>query len=406
MAVASPRPPATPTRMPSAAPTDARALLKSDAERWVEPLKWAALAVFIGVPVFSLLVQSLAGRVVWTIVVAALPLFIVLVGYHRWRRLCPLAFFAQIPVRLRIPGTRRASEWLEKRYYYLAFTVFFFSLWLRLVATNGDGHALGIFFILIALAALVTGALFTGKTWCNYVCPLSFIEKIYTEPHGLRKTQNSQCTKCTACKKFCPDINEENGYWKEIESRAKRFVYFAFPGLVFGFYFYYYLQAGTWSYYFGGSWTNEPGVIWRAFLPGHNAQTAGFFFLPAVPRAVAALLTLALCGAVGYLLFSLLERVVGGWLGRRDAETDGARVRHVMLSLAAFTAFITFYTFAGAPSLWKLPWVFPHLFLITVVLTATLFLMRRLRRTQKGFAEESLARNIIKRWAWTDIQPP
>lgn len=407
MAAASPRPPATPTRMPSAAPADARARLKSeDAEWWVEPLKWAALAIFIGVPVFTLLVQALAGRVVWTMVVAALPLFIVLVGYHRWRRICPLAFFAQIPVRLRIPGTRRASEWLEKRYYYLAFTIFFFSLWLRLVATNGDGHALAIFFILIALAALVTGALYTGKTWCNYVCPLSFIEKIYTEPHGLRETPNSQCTKCTACKKFCPDINEENGYWKEIESVAKRFVYFAFPGLVFGFYFYYYLQAGTWSYYFGGSWTNEPGMLWRAFLPGHDARSAGFFFFPAVPRALAALLTLALCGAVSYLLFSLLEKIIGGWLRGRDAETDAARVRHVMHSLAAFTAFVTFYTFAGAPTLWKLPWVFPHLFLIVVVLTATLFLARRLRRTQKGFAEESLARNIIKRWAWPDIQPP
>lgn len=375
-------------------------------EWWVEPLKWAALAVFIIVPIFALLAQSLAGRVVWTMVVAALPLFIVLVGYHRWRRICPLAFFAQIPVRLRRPGTRKASDWLESNYYYVTFTVFFFSLWMRLIATNGNGRAIATFFVMIALVALVFGALYTGKTWCNYVCPLSFIEKIYTEPHGLRETTNSQCTKCTACKKFCPDINEENGYWKEIESHAKRFVYFAFPGLVFGFYFYYYMQSGTWSYYFGGNWTNEPVVPLTAFLPGHDAQTAGFFFLPVVPRAVAAILTLALCAAVSYLLFSLLEGVIGSWLKRRDAETDAARVRHVTFTLAAFTAFLSFYTFAGAPSLWKLPWVFPHLFLITVVLTATLFLTRRLRRTQKTFAEESLARNIIKRWTWTDIQPP
>jgi len=27
---------------------------------------------------------------------------------------------------------------------------------------------------------------------------------------------------------------EENGYWKEIGSRPKRLVYYAFPGLVFG----------------------------------------------------------------------------------------------------------------------------------------------------------------------------
>ncbi len=404
MAVASPRPPATPVR--ASLPVAAKSPAKSDEEWWVAPVKWVALAVFIAIPIFTALVQSLAGRVVWTIAVAALPLFIVLVGYHRWRRICPLAFFAQIPVRLRRPGTSRASEWLEKKYYYLTFTIFFISLWFRLIATNGDGHALATFFVLISIAALICGAFFTGKTWCNYVCPLSFIEKIYTEPHGLRETENSQCTKCTACKKFCPDINQENGYWKEIDSRPKRFAYFVFPGLVFGFYFYYFMQAGTWSYYFGGSWTNEPMMIHTAFLPGTDAKTAGFFFLPLVPRALASILTLALCGLASLGLFSLLEKFVGGYLKRRDAETDDARVRHVIFTLAAFTAFLTFYTFAGAPSLWKLPWVFPHLFLITVVLTATLFLTRRLRRTQKSFAEETLARNIIKRWTWTDIQPP
>lgn len=404
MAVASPGSTVTQARSPL--PVVKPAPPESDDEWWLGPIKWIALAVFIAVPIFTLLVQSLAGRMVWTIVVAALPLFIVLVGYHHWRRICPLAFFSQIPVLLRWPGTSKASESLEGNYYYVTFGIFFVSLWLRLIATNGDGRAIATFFILGAFAALIIGVLFTGKTWCNYICPLSFIEKVYTEPHDLRKTENSQCTKCTACKKFCPDINEENGYWKEISSNAKRFVYFAFPGLIFGFYFYFYLQSGSWGYYFGGTWTNEPMIIHTAFLPGSSAQTAGFFFLPLLPRAVASILTLALCALGSYGVFILLERVVGARLRRRDADTDAVRVRHVTFTLAAFTAFITFYTFAGAPTLWKLPWVFPHLFLIAVVLTATLFLVRRLGRTQKTFAEETLARNIIKRWAWTDIQPP
>ena len=404
MAVASPLPTVTPKR--AGLPVVKQVPPESDDEWWIKPIKWVALAVFVTVPVFAMLVQSFAGRVVWTMVVAALPLFIVLAGYHRWRKICPLAFFSQIPVLLRRPGTSKASEWLERKYYYVTFGVFFVSLWLRLIATNGDGRAIATFFVLISFAALVFGAFYTGKTWCNYICPLSFIEKIYTEPHDLRETENSQCSKCTACKKFCPDINEENGYWKEIGSRAKRFVYFAFPGLVFGFYFYYYLQSGTWAYYFGGKWTDEPMVMHTALFPGVSASTAGFFFLPVLPRAVASIVTLGICALTSFALFSLLEHFIGTWLRRRDAEMDEHRVRHVMFTLAAFTAFLTFYTFAGAPTLWRLPWVFPHLFLIVVVLTATLFLVRRLRRTQKSFAEETLARNIIKRWAWTDIQPP
>ena len=157
-------------------------------------LRWIALAVFIAIPIIGYFFQSFAGRLVWTIVVAALPLFIVLVGYHRWRRICPLAFFAQIPVRLRRPGTRRASKWSETHYYLIAFAVFLFSLWMRLIATNGDGRAITqSSFVLLALAALIIGAVYTGKTWCNYICPVSFIEKIYTEPHGLQETENSQC---------------------------------------------------------------------------------------------------------------------------------------------------------------------------------------------------------------------
>lgn len=404
MAVATPRNPATPIK---SLPVVANKPGEPDAEWWVEPLRWAALVVFVAIPVFAHIhmMESLAGRIVWTVVVAGIPLFIVLVGYHRWRRICPLAFFSQIPVRLKRPGIKKASPWLEANYYYVSFAVFFFSLWMRLIATNGDGHAIAAFFVMISFAALIFGAFYTGKTWCNYICPLSFIEKIYTEPHGLRETKNSQCTKCTACKKSCPDINEENGYWKEIDSRPKRFVYFAFPGLVFGFYFYYYLQAGNWNYYFDGQWTKQMMVMHWAFLPGSNAETAGFFFWQSAPRALASILTLAGCALLSYFLFSSLERPIGNWLRRRDPEIEAGRIRHVMFAIAAFAAFITFYTFAGAPTLWKAPWAVPHLFLIIVLLTATLYLARRMRRRQGSFAEETLARSVIKRWEWPDKPP-
>jgi hypothetical protein len=351
------------------------------------------------------LAEDYAGGVVWTLVVASLPLFIVLVGYHRWRRICPLAFFAQLASTLRHPGTHRAGAWLEANYYYVAFTIFVVSLWLRLIATNGDGQAIAVFFGLLSLTALLFGLFYSGKTWCNYLCPLSFIEKIYTEPHGLRETRNSQCDKCTACKKSCPDINEENGYWKEIDSGPKRFVYYAFPGLVFGFYFYFYLQSESWHYYFSGAWTRQPGLVYTAFLPGSDGSTAGFFFLRWVPRALAAALTLALCGLSSFLVFCQIERVLRPWLKRRDIVGDELRGRHLTMTMAAFVAFVTFYSFAGAPTLRLIPWAH-HLFFILVFATAAVFLVRRLSRTQQAFAEETLARNMLKRWEWTDIQAP
>jgi hypothetical protein len=43
---------------------------------------------------------------------------------------------------------------------------------------------------------------------------------------------------------------------------------------------------------------------------------------------------------------------------------------------------------------------------VLVVGTATLFLVRRLPRTPQAFAEETLAKTIIKHWEWADIEPP
>ena len=396
----------TPNKAAAAAARPPQAAQPADPEdRWVQPLRWTALAVWIAIPIFALLAPSIAGRIVWTVAVAALPLFIVLVGYHRWRRICPLAFMNQIPVMLRRPGNRRVPDWLEKRYYFVPMGMFSVGLWMRLVWTNGDGPALAMFFIGISLLALLFGVLFTGKTWCNYICPVSFIEKIYTEPHGLRETRNSQCVKCTACKKACPDINEENGYWKEIELPSKRFAYFGYPGLVFGFYFYYWMQSGAWDYYFSGSWTNQPGVWQHAFLPGTDAATAGFWFLPVVPRALAAAITLAGCALISVGVFSFLEPRVRSFLRRRDPAVDSVRTRHIMFGLAAFAAFVTFYSFAGQPTLRKIEWL-PTYTGIVIVLTASLFLVRRLTRTSQAFAEQTLARNIIKRWEWGDTRPP
>lgn len=376
----------------------------SDA-RWVDVVRLAALGVFPGLIAASVIRPSLAGRVLWTVAIASLPLFFVLAGYHRWRRICPLAFIAQVPAFLGWAGRRRAGPWLQTHGFRLAFGVFLVSLWLRLVATNGDGYAIAIFLCAISLAAFGTGLIFTGKTWCNYVCPVSFVEKLYTEPRGLRETPNSQCEKCTACRPTCPDINQENSYWKEILLPDKRHAFFAFPGVVLAFYVYYYLQAGSWDYYFSGRWTNEVGLVRTAFQAGTDAATAGVYFWPMVPRAWAAAATLALGAGLSLALFSIAERPIGALVRRRHAATDEATLRHVMFSLAAFTAFVTFYSFAGAPTL-RLVSGAPHLFQLVVVTTGTIFLVRRIGRRHRDFSEETMARKIIAKWPWTDTPPP
>src|SRR5688572_26400277 len=64
---------------------------------WVKRVHYASLVVFPGLILFSFLVPARAGRIFWTVTIASLPLFFVVAGYHRWRRICPLAFVAQLP---------------------------------------------------------------------------------------------------------------------------------------------------------------------------------------------------------------------------------------------------------------------------------------------------------------------
>ena len=90
---------------------------------WVEPLRLAAAIIFPALIVFGLLEPWLAGRVFWTVAVASLPLLFVIAGYHRWRRICPLALVAQLPTSLGRGGTRRAGPWLQAHAYHVTFGV-------------------------------------------------------------------------------------------------------------------------------------------------------------------------------------------------------------------------------------------------------------------------------------------
>ena len=365
-----------------------------------------AVVVFFGLLVLDVAVPQVAGRVFWTVAVASLPLLFVIAGYHRWRRICPLAWIAQIPTRLGLAGHRRAGPWLQAHGYDLVVALLVISLWLRLVATNGDGRVLAAFLVLLSASAVAVGFVFTGKTWCNYVCPVSFVEKLYTEPRGLRDTPNSQCATCTACKPACPDINEENSYWKEILAPAKARAYYAFPGVVLAFYTYYYLQAGTWSYYFDGSWTNQAGLLRTAFLPGHDAMTAGFFFLPVVPRAVAAAMTLAGGAAISLLTLAAVEPRLGAAL--RTPRRDDRRARDCAARCSRSRPSSRLCRSTRLPARRRCGWcpALPHVFQLLVVAIATLFLVRRIGRRQGAFTEETLARKIIANWKWDDIPPP
>jgi hypothetical protein len=359
----------------------------SPALRWTRSLLLVGYLGIVGLG----LVSDVQPRVFWTMVLPLLPLGIVLMGYYTWRRICPLALFGEMGRRLNRGRQRRVPAWLERGFFPFTFGLLLVFLVMRLVATNGDGRWLAGLLVGLALAAVATNAVFTGKTWCNFFCPVGFVERVYTEPASLRPSSSSQCDQCTACKRHCPDIDQENAYWKDLATRGRQIAIYAFPGLVLAFYTYYWLRHGDWEAYFDGRWTRQP------FQTG-LVTGAGFFFAPRVPAVLAATLTLVAFSVVSYGLFRLAE-----WAVRGPVDGD-ERARHLTLALAAFAAFNIFYVFAGAPSLRRLPGG-TRAVAFVAPLVGTLFLVKRWRRTPEHFIGERGATRLLRSWPFEEPPP-
>jgi len=342
--------------------------------------------VFLYLAIIVICFATKAGpRIFWTMALPLLIICIVLMGYNTWRRICPLAFWGTLGVRFRSKNAklRRVPEWMERWFFVISLAFLVVMLVIRLVVINGDGIALGITLILIGVLAAFTNFTFSGRTWCNFFCPVSTVERIYTDPNSLRTAGNSQCAKCTACKRHCPDIDQENAYWKDVTLPARQIAFYSFPGIVLGFYTYYYLRAGEWEAYYDGRWTRHPFDLQLLLGPG-------FFFVPQIPAVFAASVTLIAFALISFFLFTGVERLI-------KYLNDDERSRHLALSLAAFTAFNIFYLFAGAPTLRLIPGG-TRVVAFIVPLVSGWFLYKRWLRQSEDYVKAKSAQHLLPLW--------
>jgi len=329
---------------------------------------------------------DIGPRIFWTMALPLLILSIVFMGFNTWRRICPLAFWGTFgeSFRPRKTPVRRVPEWMERWFFMISLAFLVTMLVVRLVLINGDGIFLGITLIIIGVLAAFTNFYYSGRTWCNLFCPVGTVERIYTDPNSLRMAGNSQCAKCTACKRHCPDIDQENAYWKDVNFASRRMAFYSFPGIVLGFYTYYFLRAGDWEAYFDGRWTHHSADLQLAFGPG-------FFFAPQIPAVIAAVLTLVGFATLSYFLFLAIEHLISLW--SRNEE----RVRHLTLSVAAFSAFNIFYLFAGAPTLRLIPGG-TRVVAFIVPLVSGILLYKRWARQSEDHVKLKSAKHLLPLW--------
>lgn len=375
----------------------------------------------------------LAPRIFWGIIVPLSILILVVGGHESWRRICPLSFFSQIPRRLGIGrkvkkvnptsgATRlelvgiKSDSWLGRNYLYVQLFLFYLGLNIRILFANGDGTGFGIFLLVTIAASIVVGYLFKGKSWCQYFCPMAPVQLFFTGTRGLKASdahltasgqitqsmcrtidpQGNEKSACVACQSACIDIDIQRNYWDTFNQPDRRLLFYGYFGLMVGFFLYYYLYAGNWNYYYTGAWSHDIYQFSCLFDPGFYIAGKAI----AIPKIVAAPLTLGVCTALSYYGLSSLEKTYRYYTIRRGNNLHKSEVLHRFYSIWIFISFNVFFGFVLPPTLQLFPEWLKFFVEISFILISILWLIRSFKRNSHRYYKEkltgSLRRQLLK----------
>ncbi len=420
--------------------------------RWILTIAWLILILSLFYDPFSLLVTSpdnlasplrvdldtcipvqgncleknayyLGAPIFWGIVVPSSIFILLIFGHELWRRICPLSFLSQIPrslgwqrkikrvsangsIRFEIPRVDKDS-WLGRNYLYVQMSWFFIGLCSRILFVNADRLALAIWLLFTILCAISIGYFYGGKSWCNYFCPMSPVQKIYAEPHGLftskahigdDKITQSMCriiednqekSACVACQSPCIDIDSERSYWDNINHGDRQILYYGYFGLVIGYFVYYYLYAGNWDYYFSGIWAYEKNQLNTLLNPGFY-----IFNTPInIPKIMAVPLTLGMFTFMSYFLGTKIENF---YQGKYQNLISAELIRHRIFTILTFIIFDFFFIFAGRSWLSLLPIKVQYIWDFILVFLSSIWVYQTWGRSPEIYSKESLATRLRK----------
>ena len=418
--------------------------------RWALLLGWLGLIAVLFKPELAPAYRSLActeqsfcrpgigNDLFWNI---GLPLVIlaVMVSHELWRRICPLSFVSQL---FRALGWQRKvlnragkpqvvaiseSSWLARHHIQLQWSLLIAGLSLRLVIANSNGPVLALLFAAALLGALVTGWAFSGKAFCQYICPFAPAQSIISGPRSLlssaahlggpSKTTQSMCrtigasgqeiSTCVACTKPCFDIDSERTYWHNLSGkRGLAWSWYSYPGLILAFFLLIYSYApsasgGPESDYLRSNLFTYDGrlvaMAWQSLLP------AGW---PQLPRLLAVPALLSAGAVVSERLFHQLELLQRHQLRGRPPELAKELAIHRTRLLATFAAINTYFFFKGdlfngAGELGS------YLFQLLIVAFSAIWLYRGWGRDRDLFERETTSTILRKRLAklGTELEP-
>ena len=362
-------------------------------------------------------IYPLGASIFWGIVIPSSIFILLVFGHEAWRRICPLSFLSQLPAALgwqrrkkNTKNTKRPEpvriakdSWLGRNYLYVQFAWLYLGLCARILFINSDRLALALWLLFTIGCAMAIGYLYGGKSWCHYFCPMAPVQKVFAEPQGILTTKahtskqtitQSMCptggedgqeqSTCVACKSPCLDIDAERSYWETIKRPDHQWLYYAYLGLVVGYFAYYYLYAGNWRYYFSGAWTHEEEQL-------ENLLSSGFYIFHhplMIPKLLAVPLTLGIFSWLGYRIGCKVENFCKVQQWRRKSTVDLEEIRHHLFSLCTYFAFNLLFLLGCRPIVSRLPLILQYLFEVAIVLLGILWLGTVWQRSPRVYLEE------------------
>ena len=372
------------------------------------------------------------ATIFWTAIVPSAIIILLVFGHEVWRRICPLSFLSQIARNLSLqrkdkyvnPKTGKVTHrlakvepdsWLGRNYLYLQFTLFYLGVCSRILFVNSNRIALGLFILVTIFAAIFVGYWYGGKSWCNYFCPMSPVQRIYSEPRGLLTSAahtvekptftQSMCRRvdpsgkeesaCVGCNAPCFDIDAENCYWQNINRPEYKLLYYGYFGLIVGYFLYYYLYAGNWNYYFSAAWSHEENQFATLFAPGFYL----FNHPMDIPKIVAVPLTLLSFTFLGYILGIIIEILYK----KVDKSLAQEKIQHRIYTIFTFFSFNFFFIFAARNWINQLPIVGQIIYQLILMTLSIFWLYRTWERDPELYSQEKQAKKFKKKLKLYDI---
>lgn len=254
------------------------------------PRVWQVLRVLVllGTLVMAAVLAfepKLGLKLWWGFTIPVLPI-ILIVAPGLWRQICPMAFLNQIPRMTHTSRNLLLPAKLKDSAFIIAVAIFIGCVAARSPLLNHEGALVALAVVLMLLAALVGGLIYTGRSgWCGTFCPLGPIQRAYGHA-PLMVVKNGYCDTCVGCQKNCYDFNPRGAIFADLADTDPRFAaqrrlfYGLLPGLICG----YFLQGPSQSYGLAS---------YLALLLGACCASAGAYaiatsYLPFTPHRVAA----------------------------------------------------------------------------------------------------------------------